>query len=95
MKHYDTIKRPLITEKGTNAQATANQYYFAVDPRASKTEIKEAVGDIFKVTVTEVRTMRVRGKLRRVGRNVGRTAAWKKAIVTLKEGDRIEFLEGA
>jgi large subunit ribosomal protein L23 len=95
MKHFDIIKKPLITEKGTNAQAASNQYYFAVDPRASKTEIKEAVSDIFKVTVTGVHTMRIRGKLRRVGRNVGRTAAWKKAIVTLKEGDRIEFLEGA
>ncbi len=95
MNQLDIIKRPLITEKGTASQEAANQYYFAVDPRATKTEIRKAVSDIFKVSVVSVRTMNVGGKLRRVGRNVGRTAAWKKAIVTLKTGDRIEFLEGA
>jgi large subunit ribosomal protein L23 len=95
MNQFDIIKRPLITEKGTASQEAANQYYFAVDPRATKTDIRRAVSDIFGVSVVAVRTMNVGGKRRRVGMNTGRTAAWKKAIVTLKEGERIEFLEGA
>lgn len=95
MNTFDIIKRPLITEKSTSRQGLANQYYFAVDQRATKTEIRDAVQKVFGVKVTAVRTMSVAGKKRRVGKNVGRTAAWKKAMVQLKEGDRIEFLEGA
>ncbi len=95
MNQFDIIQRPLITEKGTRSQEFANQYFFAVDPAASKIEIRDAVQRIFNVKVEGVRTMNIGGKKRRVGRSVGRTAAWKKAIVTLKEGDRIEFLEGA
>lgn len=95
MNHFDVVKWPLITEKGTAAQAAANQYYFAVDPHATKTDISRAVATIFGVSVVGVRTMNVGGKLKRVGKSMGRTSAWKKAIVTLKEGQRIEFLEGA
>lgn len=95
MKKYQVIKMPLVTEKGTIAQQFANQYFFAVDPRATKRDISEAVAGIFKVKVKGVRTMNLPGKTKRVGRNVGTTPDWKKAIVTLKKGERIEFLEGA
>ena len=94
MKIYDVIKRPLVTEKST-AQQAANQYCFAVDPRATKYDVKQAVASIFKVRVENVHTMQMPLKYKRVGRNIGRTSAWKKAIVTLREGERIEFLEGA
>lgn len=95
MKTTHVIKRPLVTEKGTLAQQAANQYCFAVDPKATKTDVRSAVEGIFKVKVSSVRTMNVPGKFKRVGRHLGRTSAWKKAVVTLREGDRIEFLEGA
>ncbi len=95
MKTFDVLKRPLITEKGSNAQAEFNQYAFAVDPRATKYDVRNAVEEIFNVKVEAVRTMSCSGKYRRVGRNVGKTASWKKAIVTLGEGDRIDLLEGA
>lgn len=95
MNQYDVIKRPLITEKSTASQEKANQYFFAVDKRATKVDIRNAVEKIFGVNVTAVRTQSVGGKRRRVGRSVGITSSWKKALVTLKEGDRIEFLEGA
>jgi len=95
MNRFEIIRRPLITEKSTACQAEANQYFFAVDKRARKPEIKDAVEKAFNVHVTAVRTMNVSGKRRRVGANTGRTSAWKKAMVTLKEGERIEFLEGA
>ena len=94
MNTFDVIKRPVITEKSTVAQQD-NQYSFAVDPKANKYDITEAVEKIFSVTVTKVRTVRMPSKFKRVGRNIGKTSPWKKAIVTLKEGDRIEFLEGA
>lgn len=89
-----TIKSPLITEKSSAKQADANQYFFKVDPKATKNDIRDAVEKLFKVKVVGVRTMNMMGKRKRVGRNVGRTASWKKAMVTLREGDRIEFLEG-
>lgn len=95
MNRYQVIKRPLVTEKGTLMQQENNQYCFAVDPKATKRDIREAVEAIFKVKVEKVQAMNVSGKYRRVGRNVGRTAGWKKAVVTLGEGQRIEFLEGA
>lgn len=95
MRKFQVIKRPLVTEKGSRAQTLANQYFFEVDPRATKHDLRDAIENIFKVTVTGVRTMNNMGKLKRVGANSGRKPAWKKAVITLKEGDRIEFLEGA
>lgn len=95
MKTTHVIKRPLVTEKGTLAQQVANQYFFEVDRKATKADIRLAVEGIFKVKVARVRTMHVPGKFKRVGRTLGRTSAWKKAVVTLREGDRIEYLEGA
>jgi large subunit ribosomal protein L23 len=88
------IKRPVITEKSTIDRETENVVTFAVDPRAGKIEIKRAVEELFNVKVVDVRTGRVRGKLKRVGRQAGRRPDWKKARVRLAEGDSIEFFEG-
>jgi large subunit ribosomal protein L23 len=92
---WDVLKRPLITEKGTDRQAMLNKYTFEVQPDANKNQIKEAVQVAFKVTVTDVHTMNVRGKMRRVGKNRGQRSDWKKAIVTVAQGQSItDFFEG-
>jgi large subunit ribosomal protein L23 len=96
MKHYSQIIRsPLITEKGTLVNEQANQVLFRVSPDANKVEIQKAVEQFFNVKVVKVRTVRVLGKTRRVGRSFGRRSDWKKAYVTLAEGQRIDFFEGA
>lgn len=92
---HRVIKRPLITEKSTLHKEMHNQLAFEVDRRANKIEIKKAVEKIFKVRVKDVRTMNYRGKQKRLGRTVGRRPHWKKAIVTLQPGEKIEFFEGA
>ncbi|MBO9324204.1 MAG: 50S ribosomal protein L23 [Roseiflexus sp.] len=94
MNPHQIIRRPLITEKNTNLMRF-NKYSFEVDRNATKPQIKRAIEEIFNVRVTAVHTMNVRGKLRRRGRQYGYTADWKKAIVTLAEGDRIDLFEGA
>jgi large subunit ribosomal protein L23 len=91
---HQIIQRPLITEKSTRQKEAGNQIAFVVDPKAGKIEIRQAVEKLFKVKVLKVRTMNAVGKKKRVGRFVGRKSDWKKAIVTLREGDRIEFFEG-
>lgn len=88
------IISPLITEKGTAVSEKAGQVVFRVRAGASKDAIRDAIESGFKVTVTKVRTLRMLGKKRRRGRIVGTRPDWKKAYVTLKEGDRIEFFEG-
>ena len=88
------IVAPLITEKGTMTAEKGNQVVFKVRPEASKDKIREAIEKMFKVTVMRVRTLNLLGKTRKRGRDVGRRPNWKKAYVTLKEGDRIEFFEG-
>jgi large subunit ribosomal protein L23 len=93
MNAHQIILRPLITEKNTNLMAY-NKYSFEVDRNANKAQIKHAIEEIFNVTVTKVHTMNMRGKMRRRGMQYGYTADWKKAIVTLTEGDRIELFEG-
>jgi large subunit ribosomal protein L23 len=93
MNAHQIILRPLITEKNTNLMVY-NKYSFEVDRNASKTQIRQAIEEIFKVSVTKVHTMNMRGKMRRRGMRFGYTADWKKAIVTLAEGDRIELFEG-
>lgn len=87
------IKRPIVTEKSTKMME-ANQYCFAVNPRANKHQIKQAVEEIFKVEVLAVNTMRFLGKRRRMGRYEGKRSDWKKAVVTLAPGNRIQFFEG-
>jgi large subunit ribosomal protein L23 len=94
MDLYQIIKRPLITEKGTKQKKQSNQLAFEVDRRANKILVRNAIESIFKVKVLSVRVMNVKGKERRVGRNVGRKADWKKAIVRLAPGENIEFFEG-
>jgi large subunit ribosomal protein L23 len=96
MKHYSqVIRSPLITEKGTLVNELGNQVLFKVEPSANKIEIRRAVEQFFKVKVVQVRTVRLLGKKRRVGRTVGQRPSWKKAYVTLAEGHRIDFFEGA
>ena len=91
----EVIRGPIITEKGTLVNELGNQVVFRVHPHANKVEIRHAVETLFKVRVEKVRTSRLLGKLRRVGRHVGRRPDWKKAYVTLAEGSRIDFFEGA
>lgn len=90
----DVLKRPLITEKATYLKGTTNAVSFEVDRRAKKKQIQEAVEKLFKVKVVEVRTMNVTGKVKRRGKSVGLRPGWKKAVVTLKAGEKIEFFEG-
>jgi large subunit ribosomal protein L23 len=103
----NVIKRPLLTEKSARLRDTGgaskshvegeaykSQVVFEVARDANKIEIKAAIQSLFKVTVTDVRTLIVRGKEKRMGRFSGRRPAWKKAFVTLKAGDNIEFFEG-
>jgi large subunit ribosomal protein L23 len=90
MNSFDIIKTARLTEKGTRQGAKYNQYTLVADRRATKPQIKKAVEELFKVKVTSVNTLSVRGKLRRQRTHqVGRDESWKKAIVTLKEGDKI------
>jgi large subunit ribosomal protein L23 len=88
------IQRPVITEKSTIEREQQNIVTFAVHPDANKNEIRTAVEKLFDVKVLDVRTNRVRGKSRRVGRFVGDRPSWKKARVRLRPGDSIEFFEG-
>lgn len=89
----DIIVRPVITEKSVGMMEE-NKYVFRVKLDANKIEIKKAVEEIFKVKAVDVKTMRVKGKKKRMGRYEGRTSDWKKAIVTLQDGDSIEIFEG-
>jgi large subunit ribosomal protein L23 len=95
MKPTEVVCGPVVTEKGTLVSELANQVVLRVHPHANKVEIRLAVEQLFGVKVEGVRTSRVLGKTRRVGRHVGRRSTWKKAYVTLAEGHRIEFFEGA
>jgi large subunit ribosomal protein L23 len=93
MHLYEVLRRPLITEKNTDLQAL-NKYAFEIAKGASKPQVKQAIEKAFKVRVTGVNTVTVPGKTRRVGRRQVQTRSWKKAIVTLQMGDKIEFFEG-
>lgn len=95
MIDYDIIRRPVITEKTNIQKEEANQVTFEVAPQANRIEVKRAVEQIFNVKVADARTMNVRGKVKRRGRIMGKRRNWKKAIVTLMPGERIEFFEGA
>ncbi|MBU1006628.1 MAG: 50S ribosomal protein L23 [Candidatus Omnitrophica bacterium] len=87
---YDVLKNILRTEKGSGMLA-GNKYLFRVAIDANKVQIKQAVEDIYNVRVIKVNTIKMRGKLKRVRYKAGKTADWKKAIITLKEGDKIEI----
>jgi large subunit ribosomal protein L23 len=90
----DVVVRPLVTEKAERGRETARQYAFEVHREATKIQVKGAVEKLFSVKVIAVRTAVARGKNKRVGRNIGRRPNWKKAIVTLRQGDAIALFEG-
>jgi len=94
MDIFKVIKGPHITEKGGLQKDLHNQISFKVDRRANKVEIRHAVETLLKVKVLHVRTMNMRGKKRRMGRNMGKRADWKKAVVKLAPGENISFFEG-
>ncbi len=94
MKRYHIIKRPVITEKSSYMKDVGNYVVFEVDKKANKAQIKKAVEELFKVKVEGVKTIVVPGKEKRLGRSAGRVPSWKKAIVKLKQGEKIEFFEG-
>ncbi len=93
MQLFEVLRNPLVTEKNTSLQSQG-KYAFKVDSDANKVQIKQAVEKAFKVTVTSVNIMTVRGKEKRVGRKQVVGSPWKKAIVTLKPGDKIQIFEG-
>lgn len=93
MHLYEVLRRPLVTEKGTVLQAL-NKYAFEISDGANKTMIQQAVEQAFKVKVTKVNIITMRGKRKKVGRNYTHTNPWKKAVVTLQAGDKIEYFEG-
>ena len=90
---YEIIKKPCLTEKAMGMQESENKIVLRVDPRANKIEIKQACEKLFNVKVENVRTANVHGKRKRLGLHSGRTNDWKKAFVTLAEGEKLDFLE--
>lgn len=94
MNPYEIIKGPLITEKSTIQKEASNQLSFEVDRKANRVEIGHAVEKAFNVRVEKVRTMQMKGKVKRMGQTLGKRRDWKKAIVTLAKGENIEFFEG-
>lgn len=90
---YEVVKRPIISEKSTAQTEVANRYAFEVAVQASKPEIKDAVQRLFSVKVKDVRTMMMHGKTKRMGRFETKRSNWKKALVTLAEGQKIEFFQ--
>jgi len=94
MKLYDIIRGPVVTEKTTLQKELNNQVTLKVDKRANRVEIKEAVEKNFNTKVKQIRTIQVKGKVKQRGKILGRKKDWKKAIVTLMPGQRIDFFEG-
>jgi large subunit ribosomal protein L23 len=93
MTPHEVLRRPVITEKSTML-GDQGQYVFEVARDANKIEIRRAVETVFKVNVQSVNVSHVRGKMRRMGRSMGLTSSWKKAVVTLRKGQKIELFQG-
>ncbi|MBG7616929.1 MAG: 50S ribosomal protein L23 [Chloroflexi bacterium] len=93
MHPYEVLRRPLITEKNTSMQVNS-KFVFEVDRNANKVQVKEAVEKAYEVKVISVNVINVEGKMRRMGRNQVKGPSWKKAIVTLEQGQTIELFEG-
>jgi large subunit ribosomal protein L23 len=91
---YNVLVGPMLTERGALLKEQENKLLFKVVKHANKVEIKRAVEEIFKVKVENVATMNYKGKMKRMGRHMGKRPDWKKAIVTLKEGEKLDFIEG-
>ncbi len=94
MDARQVILTPLVTEKSTAARESHNRYSFRVPRNVTKVQIARAVEEIFSVKVTAVHTISMQGKEKRLGRNIGRRPSWKKAVVTLAEGQKVDFFEG-
>lgn len=92
---YSVIKRPLFTEKGTALKEGQNKLLIEVDMGANKVEIKKALEEIFKVKVEKIATIKRYGKWKRYGKSIGRTSDRKKALITLKKGEKLDFIEGS
>jgi large subunit ribosomal protein L23 len=92
---YETVKKPLFTEKGSSLKESENKILIEVGKNANKLEIKEAIEDIFKVKVDKVATIKVHGKWKRYGKSIGKRSDRKKALITLKKGEKLDFIEGA
>jgi large subunit ribosomal protein L23 len=95
MDHYDIIRVPRITEKGSRLKEQSNVLTFEVKTDANKVQVRKAIESIFKVKVLDVTTVNVPGKKKRMGARLGRRSDWKKAFVTLKPGEKIDIFEGA
>jgi large subunit ribosomal protein L23 len=91
---YSVIKKPMFTEKGSFLKDSENKVLVEVSPDANKLEIKQALEELFKVKVEKIATVNVRGKIKTYGRSTGKRPNWKKAIVTLKKGEKLDFIEG-
>ncbi|MEW5744735.1 MAG: 50S ribosomal protein L23 [Nitrospirota bacterium] len=91
---YSIIKKPLFNEKGMDLKERENKILIEVDPGANKHEIKKAMEEIFKVKVEKVATITTKGKVKRYGKSVGRRSDRKKAVITLKAGEKLDFIEG-
>ena len=94
MNMYKIIEKPMVTEKGASMLATGNWVVFRVHTESNKIQIREAVQKIFDVKVLHVNTQVVQGKTKRFGKTMGKSKNWKKAMVQLKEGEKIEIFEG-
>jgi large subunit ribosomal protein L23 len=94
MKHFDIVRGPVVTEKTTLQKETSNQVTLRVDKNANRVEIKDAVEKNFNTKVKQVRTIQVKGKVKQRGKIIGRRKDWKKAIITLMPGQKIDFFEG-
>ena len=92
---YSIIKKPLFTEKGSNLKESENKILVEVSKNANKIEIKKAIEENFKVKVDKVATVSVNGKWKRYGKSIGKRPDRKKAIITLKKGEKLDFIEGA
>lgn len=91
---YDVIKKPLFTEKGMDLKERENKILIEVNRDANKNEIKKAVEEIFKVKVEKVATINKKGKIKRYGKYIGKRPDKKKAVITLKQGEKLDFIEG-
>ena len=91
MDYYQIVKRPLSSEKSVNDREASNSYHFEVDKKVNKIQVKEAIEKLFEVKVLAVRTLNKVGKTRKYKNKIYKTGGWKKAIVTLKEGERIDL----
>jgi large subunit ribosomal protein L23 len=92
---YTTIKKPLFTEKGSSLKESQNKILVEVSRDANKVDIKKSVEEIFKVKVEKVSTINIKGKWKRYGRSIGKRPDRKKAVITLKKGEKLDFIEGA